>query len=161
MKSSVWWRQANFMKIAPSCGPSKPRTSTSCWCTGQHHTIAVLELRRVGHTRTGINPRWAAAATPCRPPGDEALRTVCPSRNRLGAVVGDVNSTAACSLVAPNWASASPTWRRACAAATAAPEEVNRLVTMLSDLLLTTCDGRTATCWRRVYPLGIGRSAIQ
>ena len=45
-------------------------------------------------------------------------------------VVGDVNSTMACTLSAPKWESKLRTWKRGCAASIRnMPEEINRIVT--------------------------------
>ena len=98
---------------------------------------------------------WASAREPRRPDGrDHEARSSRRAREQptdAVLVVGDVNSTIACALVAVKLAFRSPTSRRAFAASTARmPEEINRILTdAISDWLFFDRADGAETCGAR------------
>ena len=106
----------NFMKVAPvSARSGLTPGSDSLVHTGQHYDAAMSDVFFVdlGHPRPDVTSESAPAATPSRPRGDDRVRAAGSSSTAVDAVVvvGDVNSTVACTLVAAKTGDAGRTRR--------------------------------------------------
>ena len=166
----------NFMKIAPLIrafsADSLRISMLQLVHTGQHYDEAMKDafFRRAADSGTGHRPRRRIRQhMPCRPPrscGVLSRYWIDEFGPHAVLVVGDVNSTIACALVAAKKQVVSVIHVEAGSAqsATAAmPEEINRVLTdQLSDLLFTTevdggernLHGRGRLCGRRIHFVG-------